>query len=61
VLTTPDPVLPSHLAERPMDGYQANAELERRKVHDWAGGSRPQVYYSIEKLARSGAGSRMRE
>jgi hypothetical protein len=37
-----------------MDGYQANAELERRKVHDWAGGSRPQVYFSIEKLARLG-------
>ena len=53
-LTTPDLVLLSLLAERPMHGYQANAELERREVRDWAGISRPQVYYSIEKLARSG-------
>lgn len=35
-----------------MHGYQANMELERRQVHDWAGVSRPQVYYSLEKLAR---------
>jgi DNA-binding PadR family transcriptional regulator len=37
-----------------MHGYQANAELERRQVQDWAGVSRPQVYYSLEKLARLG-------
>ncbi len=37
-----------------MHGYQANAELERREVRDWAGISRPQVYYSLEKLARRG-------
>jgi DNA-binding PadR family transcriptional regulator len=53
-LTTPDLVLLSLLAERPMYGYQANAELERREVRDWAGISRPQVYYSLEKLARMG-------
>jgi DNA-binding PadR family transcriptional regulator len=53
-LTTPDLVLLSLLAERPMHGYQANIELERRQVRDWAGVSRPQVYYSLEKLARSG-------
>jgi len=53
-LTTPDLVLLSLLAERPMHGYQANAELERREVRDWAGISRPQVYYSIEKLAQLG-------
>jgi DNA-binding PadR family transcriptional regulator len=53
-LTTPDLVLLSLLAERPMHGYQANAELERREVRDWAGISRPQVYYSLEKLARLG-------
>ena len=53
-LTTPDLVLLSLLAERPMHGYQANAELERREVGDWAGISRPQVYYSLEKLARFG-------
>jgi DNA-binding PadR family transcriptional regulator len=44
----------SLLAEAPMHGYQANAELERRQVRDWAGISRPQVYYSMEKLARGG-------
>ncbi|MGZ4898853.1 MAG: PadR family transcriptional regulator [Candidatus Angelobacter sp.] len=51
-LTVPDMVLLSLLAEQPMHGYQANMELERRQVHDWAGVSRPQVYYSLEKLAR---------
>src|SRR5262249_23990806 len=39
---------------RPMHGYQANAELVRREGQDWAGISRPQVYYSLEKLARLG-------
>jgi DNA-binding PadR family transcriptional regulator len=53
-LTTPDLVLLSLLAERPMYGYQANAELERREWRDWVGVSRPQVYYSIEKLAHAG-------
>ncbi len=53
-LTTPDLVLLSLLAEKPMHGYQANLELERREVRDWAGISRPQVYYSLEKLARWG-------
>ncbi len=47
-------MLLSLLAERPMHGYQANAELVRREVQDWAGISRPQVYYSLEKLARLG-------
>jgi DNA-binding PadR family transcriptional regulator len=51
-LTTPDLVLLSLLAERPMHGYQANAELERREIRNWAAISRPQVYYSLEKLAR---------
>jgi DNA-binding PadR family transcriptional regulator len=37
-----------------MHGYQANLELERREVRDWAGISRPQVYYSLEKLGRLG-------
>jgi len=53
-LTTPDLVLLSLLAERPIHGYQANLELERREIRDWAGISRPQVYYSLEKLARAG-------
>src|SRR3989449_11729828 len=53
-LITPDLVLLSLLAERPMHGYQANLELERREIRDWARISRPQVYYSLEKLARAG-------
>src|SRR6266404_7972159 len=53
-LTTPDLVLLSLLAEGPLHGYQANLELERRDIRDWAGISRPQVYYSLEKLARLG-------
>jgi DNA-binding PadR family transcriptional regulator len=53
-LTTPDLVLLSLLAERPMHGYQANAELARREWRDWVDISRPQLYYSMEKLARTG-------
>jgi len=53
-LTTADLVLLSLLAEQPMHGYQANAELERREIRDWAALSRPQVYYSLEKLASLG-------
>jgi DNA-binding PadR family transcriptional regulator len=53
-LTTPDLVLLSLLAERAMHGYEVNLELERRCVQDWAGISRPQVYYSLEKLAKAG-------
>lgn len=53
-LSTADLVLLSLLAEKPMHGYQANAELVRREVKDWAGISRPQVYYSMQKLARLG-------
>ncbi len=51
-LTTPDLVLLSLLAERPMHGYDANLQLESRNVREWAGVSKPQVYYSLEKLAR---------
>jgi DNA-binding PadR family transcriptional regulator len=53
-LTTPDLVLLSLLAEKPMHGYQANAELERRQIRDWANVSRPQIYYSLDKLVRLG-------
>jgi len=53
-LTTPDLVLLSLLAEGPMHGYEANLELERRQVRDWAGVSRPQVYYSLDKLSALG-------
>jgi len=49
-LTTPDLLLLSLLAERPLHGYQANTVLEFRKWRDWV--SRPQVYYSLDKLAK---------
>lgn len=49
-LTTPDLVVLSLLSECPMHGYDINQELERRDVQDWAGVSRPQVYYSLKKL-----------
>jgi len=54
VLTTPDLVLLSLLAERAMHGYEAHLELERRCVREWAGISRPQIYYSLGKLAEGG-------
>src|SRR5437868_11059963 len=53
-LTTPDLVILSLLAERPMHGYEVNATLEYRKIRDWAAVSRPQIYYSLEKLAGLG-------
>jgi DNA-binding PadR family transcriptional regulator len=53
-LTTTDLVVLSLLAERPMHGYQANLELERRQIRDWAPVTRPLVYYSLEKLERKG-------
>src|SRR5213083_3716063 len=53
-LTTPDLVILSLLAERPMHGYEANATLENRNIRDWAAVSRPQIYYSLEKLTRLG-------
>ena len=53
-LTTPDVVVLSLLAEAPMHGYQVNATLEERHIRDWAAVSRPQVYYSLEKLTAAG-------
>ncbi|HXR98861.1 MAG TPA: PadR family transcriptional regulator [Terriglobales bacterium] len=52
--TVPDLVLLSLLAERPRHGYEVNQELERRQARDWAGISRPQIYYSLQKLAAGG-------
>ncbi|MBV9240676.1 MAG: PadR family transcriptional regulator [Acidobacteria bacterium] len=49
-LTIPDLVVLSLLAERPMHGYDVNATLESRHIRDWAPVSRPQVYYSLDKL-----------
>src|ERR1051325_6148763 len=51
-LTTPDLVILSLLAERPMHGYEVNATLEDRKIREWAPVSRPQIYYSLDKLIK---------
>jgi len=53
-LTMADLVLLSLLAEQPRHGYDAHRELERRQVQDWAGVSRPQIYYSLQKMAAAG-------
>jgi DNA-binding PadR family transcriptional regulator len=53
-LTTPDLIILSFLMERPLHGYQLAQELKERQVEDWAGVSRPQVYYSLKKLEASG-------
>ena len=54
VLTPADLVILSVIAEQPRHGYDLKAELERREVHDWVSVSRPQVYYSLRKLANQG-------
>jgi DNA-binding PadR family transcriptional regulator len=51
-LTIPDLVILSLLAERPMHGYEVNTILEDRNIRDWAPVSRPQIYYSLDKLTR---------
>jgi DNA-binding PadR family transcriptional regulator len=51
-LTIPDLVILSLLAERPMHGYEVNATLGDRKIRDWAPVSRPQIYYSLDKLTK---------
>ena len=51
-LTISDLVILSLLAERPMHGYEVNATLEERKLRDWAPVSRPQIYYSLDKLTK---------
>lgn len=48
--TLPDLVVLSLLSEQSMHGYQLVSELEARDVQDWAAISRPQVYYSLNKL-----------
>ena len=35
-----------------MHGYEVNATLEDRKIRDWAPVSRPQIYYSLDKLTK---------
>ena len=51
-LTTPDLVILSLLAERPMHGYEVNSTLEDRQIRHWAPVSRPQIYYSLDKLTK---------
>lgn len=51
-LSSPDLVVMSFLAEEPMHGYRIVSELHRRDAKDWATISRPQVYYSLTKLAK---------
>src|SRR4051812_24500659 len=53
-LSVADLVVLSMLAERPMHGYELWAELLRRHVWKWAAISRPQVYYSLNKLSTAG-------
>src|ERR1041385_6681210 len=53
-LTTPDLVILSLLAERSMHGYEVNSTLEDRDIRDWAPVSRPQIYYSLDKLTSLG-------
>ena len=51
-LTIPDLVILSLLAERAMHGYEVNSTLEERDIRDWAPVSRPQIYYSLDKLTK---------
>jgi DNA-binding PadR family transcriptional regulator len=50
-VTLADLVVLSLLCEGPRHGYELWAELERRQVEKWASISKPQVYYSLRKLA----------
>jgi DNA-binding PadR family transcriptional regulator len=52
--TVPDLVVLSFLAARPRHGYDLWRELVRCEVQDWAGISRPHVYYSLKKCLRLG-------
>src|ERR1041384_3029398 len=53
-LTIPDLVILSLLAEGPKHGCEVNATLEERNIRDWAPVSRPQIYYSLDKLVGLG-------
>ena len=54
-LTAADLVVLSVLMfDRPMHGHELFKLLEERDVEDWANVSRPQVYYSLRKLADGG-------
>ncbi len=51
--TTPDLVILALLSERPMHGYEIIQELNYRDAKDWVEISKPQIYYSLEKLHRN--------
>ena len=54
-LTTADlVVLAVVIFDRPMHGYELVSALEKSHVDDWAAISKPQVYYSLRKLAEHG-------
>ena len=53
-LTLSDIVLLQLLTQRPMHGHRASLELARSQLHDWTGISRPQVYWSLNKLVKLG-------
>ena len=53
-LTLSDIVLLQLLTQRPMHGHQASLELGRSQLRDWTGISRPQVYWSLNKLVKLG-------
>lgn len=54
-LTTADLVVLSvFLYAGPMHGYEVAKKLQESDVEDWAPISRPQIYYSLRKLARDG-------
>lgn len=53
-ISLPDLVVLSLLAEAPTHGHALWAELTRRQVQKWAAISRPQVYYSLNKLEAAG-------
>ncbi|HEX9759473.1 MAG TPA: PadR family transcriptional regulator [Candidatus Acidoferrales bacterium] len=53
-LTTPDLVVLSYLVAGARHGHELDRVLVQHDVRDWAGISRPQVYYSLRKLARAG-------
>lgn len=51
-ISSADLVVLCLLVEQPRHGYGLVVELYRRDVEDWAPISKPQVYYSINKLAK---------
>ena len=50
-LTPADMVVLAVVAEKPSHGYDLWRQLEEADVGDWAPVSKPQIYYSLKKLA----------